>query len=164
MAERDRGIVRDGVISGVLGATAVAIWFFIVDLIAGRPLFTPEMLGDVFLGMFGASPGFPVTVIFYTIVHYAAFIAVGMLVTVILRVSRRTPSVLGGFLILFVAFEVGFHGVVAMLSEGTPLGQLAWTQILVGNLLAALLMGAYLWRAYPEVGRRLRLALNGTGE
>jgi len=32
-------IVREGAIAGFLGATAVAIWFFIVDLIAGRALF-----------------------------------------------------------------------------------------------------------------------------
>ena len=29
-------IVREGVIAGFLGATAVAVWFFVVDLIGGR--------------------------------------------------------------------------------------------------------------------------------
>jgi hypothetical protein len=164
MADRDRGIVRDGVISGAIGATAVAVWFLIVDTIAGRPLFTPQVLGDAFLGVFGAAPGFPVNVLGYTIFHYAAFIAVGMLAATIIRASRRTPSVLAGFLILFVAFEIGFQGFVALLSLVSPLRGLAWTQILVGNLIAATLMGTYLWRVNPGIGRRLALALNGKGE
>ena len=29
-------IIREGLIAGFLGATAVAVWFFIVDLIGGR--------------------------------------------------------------------------------------------------------------------------------
>ena len=38
-------ILRDGIVAGVLGATAVAAWFFLVDLILGRPFYTPIGLG-----------------------------------------------------------------------------------------------------------------------
>ena len=66
-------------------------------------------------------------------------------------------------MILFVAIELGFYGVVAMLQE-TVLGNFAWYQILAGNLLAAALMGTYLWRSHPLLKRGLVSALEGTGE
>src|SRR5205823_1851736 len=39
-------ILREGFIAGLIGAGAVALWFLIVDIIAGRPFFTPAMLGS----------------------------------------------------------------------------------------------------------------------
>jgi len=45
-------IMREGFIAGLIGAGAVALWFLIVDVIAGRPFFTPAMLGSaVFWGV-----------------------------------------------------------------------------------------------------------------
>ena len=43
---------------------------------------------------------------------------------------------------------------VAMLG-GWILQELAWWAILVGNVFAALVMVAYLWRAHPELAKRL---------
>jgi hypothetical protein len=40
------GTVREGIITGALGATGVAVWFLIVDTIAGQPFFTPRTLGE----------------------------------------------------------------------------------------------------------------------
>ena len=40
----------DGVIAGVIGATVIAVWFFIVDLVQGRPLYTPTVLGTALFG------------------------------------------------------------------------------------------------------------------
>ena len=53
---QEHSIVREGLIAGFLGATAVAVWFFVVDLIGGRPLFTPNALGEGLLSIFGRSP------------------------------------------------------------------------------------------------------------
>src|SRR2546422_3623474 len=45
-------VLREGFIAGLIGAAAVAPWFLIVDLVAGRPFFTPAMLGSaVFWGV-----------------------------------------------------------------------------------------------------------------
>src|SRR3712207_5404647 len=38
-------LLHDGVIAGLIGAAVIAVWFFIVDAIAGRPFFTPATLG-----------------------------------------------------------------------------------------------------------------------
>jgi hypothetical protein len=164
MPTQSHSIVREGMVAGVLGATAVAVWFFIVDLIGGRPLFTPRVLGEGLLSVFGRSPEAEVTqVIAYTVFHYAIFLLVGLLAAVLVHAGERRPSVLAGSMILFVAFELGFHGLVALLQE-TVLGNLAWYQILAGNLLAAALMGTYLWRAHPALRKGLVSALEGTSD
>jgi hypothetical protein len=152
------------VIAGFLGATAVAVWFFIVDLIGGRPLFTPNTLGVGLLSVFGRSPESEiVNVISYTIFHYAAFTLVGIVAVILVHAGERTASVLAGSMILFVAIELGFYGLVAMLQQ-TVLGNLAWYQILAGNLLAAILMGTYLWRSHPAMRSGLVSALDGTAD
>src|SRR5688572_6737377 len=51
-----RPLVREGVIAGIIGATAIAIWFFFVDAIAGESLFTPRTLGYAVLSIFGPVP------------------------------------------------------------------------------------------------------------
>ena len=50
-------IERDGVVAGVLGATAVAVWFLGVDIIYAQPLATPEALGRGLLRLFGPPGG-----------------------------------------------------------------------------------------------------------
>src|SRR3989337_2754521 len=75
-------IVREGFVAGLIGAAAVALWFLIVDTVAGRPFFTPAMLGDaLFWGQRDPSQvsvAFP-TVVGYTMVHVIAFGIVGMI-------------------------------------------------------------------------------------
>ena len=164
-----RNVIREGLIAGVIGATSIAIWFLIVDTIAQRPFFTPALLGSGIVGVFEhgtntAPASFAASVIIYTLFHYAVFAIAGIIVSVVVGVAESTPSILGGFFILFIAFEIGIHGLAALLQESTILGALAWYQILIGNLLAAVFMGGYLWRRHPELRVELRHALDGLGE
>jgi hypothetical protein len=165
MPEKAHYILREGLIAGAIGATSVAIWFLIIDTIQGRPFFTPITLGRAAMSFFGpqaADEGPIFFVIWYTIFHYAAFFAVGCFAEMLCEIAEKEPSVLAGFLILFVAFEIGFHGVVALLQETTVLGTLAWYNIMIGNLIAALLMGYYLYRRHPELAEEFSHALDGT--
>ena len=158
-------IAREGLTAGVLGATAIAIWFLIVDAIAGRPFFTPIELGRSLLSVLGATPVQDSNVVYilvYTLFHYAAFIAVGIFAVAVIEFARSEPSVLAGAVILFVAFELAFNGFVALLQETTNLGRLSWVQVMAGNLIAAVVMGTYLWRAHPELRESLSHALDGT--
>jgi len=164
METRSHSTIREGVIAGVIGATAVAVWFFVVDIIAGHPLYTPSLLGEGFISIFGPAPeAQAVNIIIYTMFHYAAFILVGTIAVILVHAGERAPSVLAGSMILFVAFELGFYGLVALLRQSV-LGNLAWYQILAGNLLAALLMGTYLWRSHPALREGLVRALEGTSD
>jgi hypothetical protein len=127
-------------------------------------LFTPNTLGEGLLSVFGRSPEpQAVNIIGYTIFHYAAFTLVGIIAVVLVHAGERLPSVLAGSMILFVAIEIGFYGFVAMLQQ-TVLGNFAWYQILAGNLLAAVAMGTYLWRAHPAMRDGLVRALEGTAD
>lgn len=157
---------REGVFAGFLGATAIAVWFFIIDAINGNLLFTPDLLGAGLLGILGTPSELDSTfmhVAIYTVFHYAAFALVGVLVAVVIHQASRTPGILAGFLVAFVVAQVGFYMLSALLSE-SPLGRLAWWQVFVGNLLAAALMGWYMWRRHPKLGGEFRDALEGTDE
>jgi uncharacterized membrane protein YphA (DoxX/SURF4 family) len=156
-------VLREGLVAGFIGATVVAVWFLVVDLVAGQAFFTPATLGRALLSVLGpATAGETVlgAVVVYTIFHYAAFVVVGLIAVVVVHVAETEPSVLAGFLILFVVFELAFHGLVALLQHTTALGALAWYQVLAGNLLAATAMGTYLWRAHPALREELRHAMD----
>jgi putative oxidoreductase len=156
-------MVREGVIAGVIGATVVALWFLLVDIVTGQPLFTPATLGRALLTVLGPAQGGETVlgaVVVYTLVHYAAFLAAGMIAVAVVHAAETEPSVLAGFLILFVVFELAFHGFVALLQQTTSLGALAWYQVLAGNLLAATAMGTYLWRTHPALREELRHAMD----
>lgn len=156
--------IREGTIAGFLSATVIAVWLFVVDMIAGHPLFTPSVLGRGLLGVFGMRMGDTtgLYVLIYTIFHYAAFALIGVLVAKIVHEARRTPAVLAGFLIIFIAFELGFYGLTGMLSVTTALAGLAWYQLMTANLVAAFVMLWFMWMRHPELKGELYAALEGT--
>jgi len=155
--------VREGVIAGALGASVVAIWFLGVDVIAGHPLRTPELLGRALISVLGplGGEGAFTYIAAYTVFHYLAFALIGTLAAIVIHWSESEPTVLAGFAILFVIVEIGFYGLVGFLSEPGILGGIAWYQVLIGNLLSAAVMGGYLWRAHPRLGRDFDRALSG---
>src|SRR5881392_1355018 len=53
MAERPHNFLREGIITGFIGATAIAVWFLIVDTIAGHPFYTPIFLGKGVVSILG---------------------------------------------------------------------------------------------------------------
>ena len=81
MAERSHSIPAEGTDVGIIGGLAVALWFLILDTIAGRPLLTPSLLGQVVL-MGDPTPDTR-TIIFgaillYTAFHFIVFALLGM--------------------------------------------------------------------------------------
>jgi putative oxidoreductase len=163
VADTPHPILRKGVVAGVIGATCVAVWFFIVDMIAGQPLFTPATLGHALLTVLKPTPEWAnqtATVIAYTVFHYLAFIGIGIIAAVVASWASTEPAIIIGFIILAVAFEVGFYGLVAVLQLVTPLGALAWYQVMIGNLIAAVAMGTYLWRVHPLLREQLTHAFD----
>jgi hypothetical protein len=121
------------------------------------------VLGRALVSVLGphGSEGALAYVAAYTVFHYVAFAVVGFLAAVIIHLAAREPSILAGCVILFVAVEIGFYGLVGLLSEPGILGGIAWYQVLIGNLLAAAAMGWYLWHEHPELSGELDQALSG---
>ncbi len=152
---------REGVIAGILGATVVAVWFLIIDGIAGHALLTPIRLGTGLLSVFGTvNDAMIVRVVAYTIFHYAAFILAGIVLSYVVHRAESEPSVLVIFTLLFIIFELGFYGFVALLAE-TRFGSIAWYEVGIANVLAALAMGVYMWRTHPALAEEFRHALGG---
>jgi hypothetical protein len=155
-------IVRDGLIAGVLGATSVAIWFFFVDLIAGKPLQTPYALATGLLGSVGVQwTNRLLIVLVYTVFHYVAFIVVASIAAVIIHWAENAPTVLAGAFLLFIVIELGFYLMTYILGQSPRYGGLSALQVSVGNLIAAAVMGTYLWRTHPGLKPGLDRALSG---
>ena len=157
-----QSVVREGITAGVLGATAVAVWFLIVDAAAGHPFSTPAALGHALFGIIDPTSGASAAadVAGYTVFHYVAFCALGLGATQVVRATEIAPSSLAGLAILFVVFQVAFYGATAIVAI-TLLGSMAWWSIGCANLLAAASMGGYLYRRHPGMGRSLEHALSG---
>src|SRR6476620_933404 len=153
-------IARDGIVAGVLGATAVALWFLGVDMIYATPFATPAGLGRGLLRLFGppGREGMATFVVAYTLFHYSAFILAGLLVSIVVHWAESSPTVLAGALILFVMFEIGLYGISSALQESPFLGTLGWGAVATGNLIAALVMGTYMWRTHPGLTGKLNWA------
>jgi hypothetical protein len=153
--------VREGLVAGAIGATGVAVWFLVLDMVAGQPLFTPSALGAVLAGDFssGSSDVHLPWVIGYTVFHFVAFLALGLLLSFVAHRAEQEPSILAVFLLLFVVFELGFYGLTAILAETRLPGALAWYRVAGGNLVAAVLMGSYLWKGHRALPGELANAL-----
>jgi len=157
-------VAREGIVAGLLGAAAVAVWFLLYDLAAGMPLRTPALLGAaVFHGL--RDPNAVVVtlplVLQYTVLHGAAFIGFGCAAAGLLALADREPRLLFGFVMLFCCFEVFVLAMIATLAEWL-FETLAWWTILTGNLLAALVMLWFFfghhrvaWREFIEARRSL---------
>jgi len=164
MADGRDNTIGEGILAGFLSATVIAVWLFIVDVIARHPFFTPRVLGKGLVSILGLhmSDTTALYVAVYTVFHYASFAIIGILVAMIVHAARRTPAVLAGFLIMFIAFEFGFYGLAAMLSVNSDLRSLAWYQIMAANLLAAVVMFYFMWVRHPELKGEFSDALGGT--
>lgn len=156
------GTVREGVIAGALGATGVALWFLLVDLVAAELFFTPTRLGMAFGTVFNVAvmaDNATAAFVGYTILHYTAFALVGIAAAAVVHLSRGQPSILAGAFLAFVISEALIYGFIALLHGTGLLEHLTWVLIAVGNLVGAVLIAWKLARDHPSVRRRFDSAL-----
>ena len=108
MSTRFRGLVPRGIVAGVIGATALAFWFLVIDGSRGEPFRTPGFLGGALLGTDALEPGvWPV--ILYTLLHYIAFIGVGLGVAWSLSKIHTTPNIFLGLVLGFGLYDLVFY-------------------------------------------------------
>jgi hypothetical protein len=155
----------EGIKAGALGATGVALWFFVFDALTGNFLYTPRAMGEALGGSLGLGvPGPSLAIIGYTIFHYAAFIAVATVVAAIVHRSMKDPTILAAALLVFVASEVAFYVFMSALDAASLFGRFGWVQIAVSNILGASLVGVYLWKTHPGLKGNLDEGLGTTPE
>ena len=147
------GVLREGVVAGLIGAAVVALWFLAIDAIQGEPLRTPRLLGAAMLRQTAALPA----VLGYTVFHGLAFIVVGIIGAALIAGAERQPVFIFALVIFFTAFEVFFFGAVVILAKWV-LDELAGWTVFVGNLLAAAGMLGYFFTGHRGLARRLTAA------
>lgn len=158
---------RDGVLVGLIAYAAVAAFYSIFDVLAGRGfLFTVNVLGRaVFRGL--RDPivlQYPVaiddTAIFlYNGMHLVLSLVIGLVVMRLVGESERNPGRARSRLMMVVAGFVVTIAVVGWLS--VPIRPvLPWWSIVVANSLAVVLAAVYVVRQRPGVfGRLVHAAL-----
>ena len=150
-------LLAQGVVTGLVGAAVVALWFLALDVAAGQLLRTPAALGAALL--FGASNVAAIQVNLgivaaYTAVHVAAFVVAGTVFVAVAEQIERAPVLI---VLIAMAMIVLEAVVVAMLALGAQwvLGTLGIWSVLVANVLAVSAMGWYVWATHPLLRRRL---------
>jgi hypothetical protein len=162
---RDQRLVTRGLATGLVGAGAVAAWFLLLDVARGQPFYTPAALGAALL--LGATSHAEVTVTLplvaaYTVLHVAAFAAIGVAVEWIAERTERAPGVLRAGVLAFVLVEGLFVGVVGALSQWV-LGALGYWAVAVGNVLALISMGMWLLVTHPRLRGLFRMTAGTVG-
>jgi hypothetical protein len=139
-------LIFDSIYSGAVGGAAVALFFLVVDLLDGRPLHTPAMMGSLLL--YGGVPGDVVAVTFdavayFTLAHMAAFVALGGAITWLVHeveLHSKHPAVM--LFVFFTIIEVGFFLLVPLLMPGM-VRELGIGRVIAANLLAAGAMAVF---------------------
>ncbi len=149
-------VYLEGMRAGLVGASIIALWFLLVDTVAGRPFYTPAVLGSaLFRGGAGLDSSGTIQptlelVAGFTWVHYLVFLLIGVGAARLMALAERNPSLGFGIVLFFAVFEFGFLLASMIFAEGV-LQRLAWPAVVVGNLLAAAGMGWVLWRGHRQL-------------
>jgi hypothetical protein len=141
MLDNSHSVMAEGTDVGIIGGLAVALWFLILDSLAGHPFQTPSLLGQVVL--FGDSTPDTKHLVF------------GAILVVLVHWGERDSVVRYALLPVFLVFEVMFYGLLDVFSERTNELFPFWA-VVSANTLAALSMAGYLWHKHPEFRRAVR--------
>ena len=160
---RTGSTVREGVVVGLIGFAAVAVFYTLFDLLAGQGFFfTLNLMGEVLfrgardpavlqlpmpldLGAMAA----------YNFLHLFSSLGVGLFVAWLVDLVEENPR--RGYaaaLVMLAGYVITVVGVALFARDVAPLLPL-WTVVTV-NTLAALGGGIYLWSVHPGLWERVR--------
>lgn len=131
-----------------IGGATVSLYFFLLDVIAGKAFYTPMLLGRV---LFDGAVASEVSVrpldigiiAAYTLVHFAAFAVVGLAASLLAHLADFSDDRHGVVAVGVLAIEVASFSVGAIVFPGA-IAALGVARIAVANLLAAVTMTVYL--------------------
>jgi hypothetical protein len=158
MPHQHHSNIREGLVAGLIGGLIVAAWYFAVDTGRGEMLYTPNILGQVFV-QGDSTPGTRTitsgAVIQYFVLHFGWFFLFGVGLTALTHLATRNPTFRMGVWLLLVVGFVFWLGISFMLYWLTD-QRLPWVTALIGTLLGVGSMGFYLWRAHPTLRGSIR--------
>lgn len=141
---------KRGAVAGLLGAAAVAMWFFVLDVVAGRPFQTPAALGSSLLFGISAIEISARVIIAYTVFHFVSFVLAGILfVWITERIERRPSFMLLALLFLILGEALALANLATYAQWG--LGTLGVWSVTLANALAIGVMGWYIWKTHPAL-------------
>ncbi len=150
-------LATDGLFSGIIGAFTVAVFFLILDIIDGRPLFTPSLLGSVVFLSANAETvstvSLPMAAV-YTGLHFAVFFCIGLAAAYMVDRFEHDPPLGAVLILLAVCFEAAFFAFTIALAPGV-VGVLGAWAVGVANLLAAVSMAVYFRLSHPQALKEL---------
>lgn len=147
--------VTQGVQAGLLAGAAVAVFFFVADLVRLEPLSTPAALQRTFLGPGGTAMDFPVVarvaavgsfvvrLLTFTVVHLLAFAGLGAGAGIVLAGRRLGACALAGAAYGLVACSLVFYGSLAVTDAHLLAAVPGFFAVITANLLAGAVMGVY---------------------
>ena len=119
-----------GVMAGFLAGAVLIVFYFVFDLVRSEPLATPRFLAGSLLGH-GALEITSVHIALFTVVHFGAFIVLGVLASAVTEAIASPRTLLVGTVYGLFAHSLLFY-------------------------LAATSMGAYLRQQHPALKETLR--------
>lgn len=146
-------LLESGLVTGAIGAAAVALWMLGLDLAAGRAFFTPAALGSLFF--LGAQSSADVQVTFtvvaaYSILHLCAFGLIGMAFEWSAEHVERAPRMWLVALLALIVLEALFLGTAGVVGQWV-LDALGLIAVGTANLVAILAMGTWVWIRHPRL-------------
>ena len=152
--------LAQGLIGGLIGYVAVAVFFVLVNLVGGRSVFhTAAALGStLFYGLQGAAnlviePG---PVIAYNGLHLILSIVVATVASWLLYETERHHFI---WYIVFFIFLAGFvYSLVLIGVVGAEISHIVpWWSVLAANVIWLLSLGSYLWYQHRSlIGELMR--------
>jgi hypothetical protein len=149
---------REGIVTGLIGGIVAAVWHLVIDLGRGEPFYTPNVLGQVFLGG-DITPTVrsivPQAVAGYALLHFAVFILLGIALVSLTHMAGRNPAFrMGVWLSLVIAFlfSLGFLLVLYWATHQ----RFPWLPAVGGSILGVSSMGIYLWRNHPRLRKSIQ--------
>ena len=131
---------------GAIGGLAVALFFLVIDLANGQPLFTPSLIGSV---MFQGAAAHEVAGVqlgaafYYSLVHIAAFTLLGGAMSLLVHeVELHSKHPIVVLVVLFAVVEAAFF-VVAPLAMPSVVVALGMAAVTGANLMAAAVMALF---------------------
>lgn len=121
LAQASHSTVREGVRLGLIVGVATWLWIAGFDFAAGTPFYTMQFLGGV---------------VTFTLIHFMLCLVYGVAIISAVHGSGREPTVMFALIFSAILFEAGFAGLTALIAN-MGLGQLAWSRIFFGNVMAA---------------------------
>lgn len=139
--------IKRGTVAGLIGATALALFFLVVDTVQRTPFYTPTFVASTLLDLDASQPTLGLLAL-YTVLHFAAFVVVGIAVTWLLDKATIPPLLLLGLVLGLLLFDLIFYAGVIMTGTNV-VRELGWPAVLVGNVIAGLSLVGYLSLSTP---------------